>query len=131
MREGSSEPLTIRLGSPRAHVKSTFWLVNILVSPDYGLTKETLVERLAQRRIASRPLFYPLSSMPTFARYVTGRAMPTVNPVAYAVSPYGVSLPSAARLTEADVEEVCEHLVDILKRQGRRRSTAKRQAVAA
>ncbi len=111
----------MQLNQEGPHVKSTFWLVNVLVSPDYGVTKETIVERLAKRRIDSRPLFYPLSSMPTFSRYCAGKVMRRVNPVAYGVSPYGVSLPSAATLTEADVESVCEALVDLLRTSRRRR----------
>ena len=120
----------VQLNQEGPHVKSTFWLANVLVSPDYGVTKETLVERLAQRRIASRPLFYPLSSMPTFSRYCEGKLMRRVNPVAYGLSPYGVSLPSAATLTEADVEDVCETLVAILRNGSKRhRSTARGRAV--
>lgn len=106
----------LQLNQQDPKIKSTFWLVTVILSSAYRLKKESLVERLRGWRIDSRPFFYPLSSMPTFAPFCHGRDMKKANPVAYAISPYGVSLPSAASLTESDVEYVCDVLTDLLVR---------------
>ena len=104
----------LQLNQESPGLKSTFWLVTVILSSEYGLKKEPLMERLRGWRIDSRPFFYPLSSMPTFARYCRGNQMWRVNQIAYALSPYGISLPSAASLTESDVAYVCDVLKDLL-----------------
>lgn len=111
----------LQLNDEAPETKSTFWITTTIVDRRYGLTKERLARRLVERNIAGRPFFYPVSSMPPFARYGAGRDMKRANPVAYEIAPYGICLPSAFSLTEADVDYVCEHLVDILAAGGRRR----------
>lgn len=106
----------VQLNQEGPHVKSSFWLVNAIVSPAYRLKKERMVDELLKAKIASRPFFYPLSSMPTFAPYCRGRVMRTVNPVTYEVSPYGISLPSTCSLTESNVDDVCQTFRDLLVR---------------
>jgi len=107
--------------------RSTFWITTAIVSPRYGLTKEAMVKHLAARGVAGRPFFYPISSMPPYVRYCQGKSMAQVNPVAYAIAPYGICLPSAYALTEPDVDDVCTHVKEMLaardgKRTRRRRS---------
>ena len=84
---------------------------------------------LAEQGIATRPFFYPMSSMPVFASFCKGKDMPRLNPVSYAVSPYGLSLPSAASVTEAQVDEVCERFIRLLR--SRQRSSARVVAAVA
>lgn len=109
----------LQLNHEAAGVKSTFWVVTLIVPPAYRMRKEALMQALERSGIASRPFFYPLSSMPPFAGFCRGKKMPLINPVAYALSPYGISLPSAACLTESDVDYVCECLTAILTRKRR------------
>lgn len=104
----------LQLNEEGAGVRSTFWITTAIVSRRYGLRKEALVKRLVERHIAGRPFFYPVSSMPPFRPLCRGRRMARVNPVAYRIAPYGICLPSAFSLTEADVDYVCAHLKDIL-----------------
>lgn len=115
----------LRLNQAGPRVKSTFWLVTAMVDPSYKLKKEALVNRLVEQRIAGRPFFYPLSSMPTFAPYCRGKRMSRINPVSYALSPYGVCLPSAASLTESDVDYVCEQFLAILRKRTTGRSVSR------
>ncbi|MDP3722501.1 MAG: GNAT family N-acetyltransferase [Candidatus Omnitrophota bacterium] len=110
----------VQLNREGAGVRSTFWIPTAIVSRRYGLTKEAIVRKLAQRNIAARPLYYPLSAMPPFAPYCRGKRMARINPVTYAIAPYGICLPSAFVLTEADVDYVCTQLRDILTGRGRR-----------
>jgi len=113
----------LQLNDEAPATKSTFWITTVIVDKRYGLTKERLMKRLEARGIAGRPFFYPISSMPPYQRYVRGQSMATRNPVAYALSPYGICLPSAYAVTEPDVEYVCTHLAEILaQRSGARRA---------
>lgn len=119
----------IQLNQEGEGVKSTFWIVTAIVSPRFGMRKEALVNKLVKRHIAGRPFFYPLSAMPPFAPYCRGKQMERVNPVTYALSPYGICLPSAFSLTEADVDEVCCVFRQILARATPSRRLVVRSAV--
>ncbi|MBI4596913.1 MAG: DegT/DnrJ/EryC1/StrS family aminotransferase [Candidatus Omnitrophica bacterium] len=104
----------LQLNQEGPHVNSTFWIVTGIVSPRYRIKKEALVRKLVERKIGGRPFFYPISAMPPFTAYGRGRSMRKANPVSYRISPYGICLPSSAALTEADVDYVCEQLMEIL-----------------
>lgn len=106
----------LQLNSEAYGVKSTFWVVTMIVDKQYGLKKEELLSELQRHNIGCRPFFYPLSSMPPFAPYCSGQNMAVTNPVAYGISPYGISLPSAASMAESEVDHVCETFQKILLR---------------
>lgn len=115
----------LQLNAEAPGTRSTFWITTAIVSPRYGLKKEALVRKLGERRIAGRPFFYPLSSMPPYRRYVQRTSRASLNPVSYAISPFGICLPSAYSLTEDNVDEVCKQLVDILSGSRARRHQAR------
>jgi len=117
----------VQLNEPTAGSRSTYWITAAIVDRMYKMKKETIVKALVARGVGGRPFFYPLSSMPPFAPYCHGQDMRRVNLVSYALSPYGVCLPSAAKLTEADVDQVCRTFVEVLHGQ---RSTRMRRSRA-
>ncbi|MBI4333143.1 MAG: DegT/DnrJ/EryC1/StrS family aminotransferase [Chloroflexi bacterium] len=106
----------MRLNFEARNTRSTFWVATAMISKEYGLRKEQLIRKLKEDNIDGRPFFYPVSSMPAYARYCSGRNMRKINPVSYEISPYGLCLPSAANLTESDVEYICDCLKKILLR---------------
>ncbi len=91
-------------------VKNSYWMVTAVLDPALGLNKSELKTLLEQRQIETRPFFNPLSSLEAYSGTVAAERAAESNPVAYALSPYGINLPSALCLTEADVDTVCGHL---------------------
>ena len=114
--EGLKDIDGIQLNYEAKNTKSTFWIAAAIIDKKYGLKKEELVNKLKPYGIDGRPFFYPISSMPAYARYRRGKDMKKINPVSYEISPYGICLPSAANITESDVEYVCDCLKKILLR---------------
>jgi len=104
----------IQLSQEPADVQSTFWLNTVHVSPEFEMGKEELKERFSNYNIDARPFFYPISSMPPYAQYCTGKDMKQENPVSYEVSPYVICLPSAFSHTEDDIAYVCDSFRKIL-----------------
>ncbi|HLF77534.1 MAG TPA: DegT/DnrJ/EryC1/StrS family aminotransferase [Dehalococcoidia bacterium] len=100
----------LRLNPAIPGVWNSYWMVTAMVDPKVGLEKEALMGLLATDGIDSRPFFYPLSCLPAFKGHPQRETGPQDNPVAYSLSPYGINLPSALMLTEADVERVCSSL---------------------
>lgn len=92
----------------RKGVKNNYWMTNIIWDKKIKANKETVMGKLSKYGIDSRPFMYPLSSMPPFKPRKK-------NPVAYDISRRGLTLPSALRITENDVDFVCRAVKKVLK----------------
>lgn len=105
----------VQLNDSGPEVVPTYWITTAILDERYGLYKEDLCRRFAAYQIDMRPLFYPLSSMPTFERAVGGRAMKDENPVAYGLSDRGICLPNGNNLDADDVAYVTAAFLKILE----------------
>ena len=79
--------------------KNVFWLYSILLKPEVNKNRDELIRFLAQAGVESRPLFYPIHTMPPYVG--TGSF-----PVAEKISARGISLPSGAGLTWGQIDTV-------------------------
>jgi len=80
-------------------VRHSYWMVSILV-PE-AADREPLRDALRARGIETRPLFYPVHSMPMYSsRYQR-------HPVAEDLGWRGINLPSYPGLDEESVNEIC------------------------
>ncbi|MBI4423389.1 MAG: DegT/DnrJ/EryC1/StrS family aminotransferase [Elusimicrobia bacterium] len=104
----------VRLNRTAPGVRNTYWLVTAILGGSLRVPKETVQDELKAFGIDARPFFYPISSMPPYKRYCDRRDMAKKNPVAYSLSPYGICLPCAMDMTEADVDYVCDRFLSIL-----------------
>ncbi len=105
----------VTLNHEATHIKNTYWMVTALFNPSLGLRKEEVIDALRERKIDSRPFFYPLSSLPAYRDRGGGERWTQQNPVAYAVTPWGVNLPSGFNLTPSDVQRVAAAVNDIIE----------------
>jgi perosamine synthetase len=87
----------------------------------FGLTKRDVISALVDRGAIARPFFHPLSSLPAYADFPgAGPAAAARNPVSYRLGTYGLNLPSALKLVEADVDYVTDALLGLLPDRGSR-----------
>jgi perosamine synthetase len=105
--------LTLNVESPGS--RNTYWMVTVILDADLGWQTHDLMSALDSRQIDSRPFFPPLSSLNAMRDVPDVLRAQQRNSVAYDLSHRGINLPSAAILTEADVDYVCENLLMILK----------------
>jgi len=83
-------------------VKHSYWMCSILVeNPDL---REPLREKLKIAGIETRPLFYPVHTMPMYAQKFQK------HPVAEDLGWRGINLPSYPDLDEQDVREICSEI---------------------
>jgi perosamine synthetase len=68
------------------------------------MSRDGLIQKLAEKGIDSRPFFYPIHVMPPYQGY--GKF-----PVAEELGRKGISLPSGVGLTHDDATVVCEVVV--------------------
>ena len=104
-RDGLAD-LPLTLNAEPQDVRNSYWMTTVVVDPAAGVQKEALQRDLAAAGIDSRPFFYPLSSLPAYASAVDSTRARRDNEVAYRISPWGLNLPSALNLTEAQVSRV-------------------------
>lgn len=103
----------LQLNCESTDVFNTYWVVTVIVDKIYKLKKEDLLRLFSEINIDCRPFFYPASSMPAYDNF-SHNLYSKKNINAYALSEYGLSLPSAANLTENDVEFICNKFIEIL-----------------
>ena len=107
----------LRLNAEPPGYFSTFWMTTVLFDADYGLTNQELMAAFDEQAIDTRPFFHPLSALPAFSDTKQAAEAKKRNKIAYDLSPRGLNLPSAMRLTEAQVDRVCSVLRELLARQ--------------
>lgn len=110
---GSDDRLALNTEVPG--VKNSYWMTTAIVDARLGIEKTDLIRLLAERRVDSRPFFYPLSALPAYAHLESARHARDKNSVAYGLSRTGINLPSALNLTREQVVYVCEQVRDVLK----------------
>jgi perosamine synthetase len=89
---------------------NSYWMTTVLLDPELGISKETLVSQMRARGVDVRPFFYPLSMIPAFRDAPEAARARSGNPVSQRLSPYGVNLPSALNLDRQTVQTVCNEL---------------------
>ena len=90
------------------------WMVTAVFGKSTGLTKDAVGGVLAFQGIDTRPFFHPLSSLPAYAGRRGVEGARERNPVSYDISPRAISLPSALRLAESDIDVVASAIRGLL-----------------
>lgn len=88
----------------------SYWLFTLLVRETSSLTRDELAAQLAQKGIETRPVFFPLHSMPAFA----GCGAEGQFPVTERLAAQGLSLPSGAAVDDGDISVVTKAMRDSL-----------------
>lgn len=94
------EGLPVRMHGETRPVVHSFWMISVLL--DAIADREPLRHELVKHGIETRPVFYPVHTMPMYAaRYQK-------LPVAEDIGWRGITLPSYPGLADGDVEEICD-----------------------
>ena len=106
----------VTLNSEAEGTHNVYWMVTATTkSPQRPIDKWELIRSLNDRGVDSRPFFDPLSSIPAYENKNEAVQAARVNRIAYEIAPYGINLPSALSLFEADVEVTVAAYLDILE----------------
>jgi len=104
-RDRLSDLRDVTLNAEPEGIRNSYWMVTAIFPEAWG-GKASIVSRLAEQGIDSRPFFSPLSSLPAYAQVEQAREAAMRNAVSYRLGPNGVNLPSSLSLSESDVDRV-------------------------
>jgi perosamine synthetase len=90
-----------------------YWVFGLVISSEINLDAKDLMKMLHERGIGSRPFFYPMHLQPIFIQM--GLFVNQDFPVANNLSKKGLYLPSGLATTDAQIIQVTNILLDILK----------------
>ena len=96
--------------NPTADYNSNFWLSTILMEPESKLTPEQIRLYLWDKKIETRPLWYPMHKQPVFAS-----APYYGNGVSESLFERGLCLPSGSSLTDEQIARVIDEIRTALK----------------
>lgn len=96
--------LTLAPEAPWA--QSVYWMYSILVNKDYPLSRNALMAALKQRGVDTRPFFRAIHTMPCHPRAMS-------LPVAEDLAARGINLPSSTKLTEDQIDYVCQQIAEL------------------
>lgn len=86
-----------------------YWMNNIILTDKVRLSRDEVMKQMEARGIEMRPVFYPMHIMPPYLD--TSLSLP----IAEHIASRGISLPTHANLTENDIRNICENILEICK----------------
>lgn len=96
----------VELQPVQSWARHVYWMFSVVLDPDEWPERDSVMAKMSELGVETRPVFYPAHSMPPYADSVKGENFP----VAERLSRNGISLPTWGGLTEEDVRYVCESL---------------------
>ncbi len=113
-RLGDIEEIALNAELPEC--KNIYWMSSLVLGTKISLSRDEVMAELKKRMVDTRPMFYPLSSMPMFEQQK--------NPAAYHAGLRGINLPSGHERTEEEVDYICAHLREVLGKSLKNSKTA-------
>ena len=96
----------IKLNPKLDNYKNVYWVICIELLNFSENERDTLMAKLNEKHIDSRPYFYPISEMPMYSSVYT--------PVSKLISKRGINLPSYYDITQDQVLYICKELKKLL-----------------
>lgn len=96
----------LRWQAEREWARHAYWMFTVVLCDGEAGDRDLLAARLHEEGVETRPVFYPVHSLPPYREASRGEEFP----VAENLARRGVSLPTWAGLSDEDLSYVCERL---------------------
>jgi len=90
--------------------RNVYWMYGVVIRPESGLRRADVVRSLEKAGIETRTFFCPMNAQPALQRLSGFRDVPC--PIAEGLWARGFYLPSSAKLTEAEIDQVAGALAN-------------------
>lgn len=92
--------------------KNVYWMYSVLIDAKFGFDIKKIQEKLLKKGIDTRPLFYPIHTMPPYKSNKDNKGFP----ISEKLSKIGISLPSSVTLKKKDINFICNSLRSVFNR---------------
>jgi len=93
--------------------KNVYWMYSILVTDEFGITRDELMDKLMEKGIDTRAFFLPMHQQPALNNI--GLFAGERYPVAEDLSRKGMYLPSSTGLSEDEIRHICRVIKEVKK----------------
>ncbi|MCL4367003.1 DegT/DnrJ/EryC1/StrS family aminotransferase [Patescibacteria group bacterium] len=101
------DAIDITINPSMEWANSIYWMFSVLLSKKSKISRNSLIRKLHEKGIDSRPFFYPIHTLPPYA---TGQSFP----IAEDLAKRGLNLPSSVLLTKNQIKYICQTLKELL-----------------
>lgn len=105
----------LRLPVEKEWAKNVYWMYAVLVEPEFGMSRDELMNKLREQGIETRTFFIPMHQQPVFAEI--GLFKGENYPVAEELSQKGMYLPSGSGLSQEEIEYICHSIKKVRSRE--------------
>ncbi len=103
----------LRLPIEKSWAKNVYWMYSILVEPGFGVGRDELMKKLAEKGVETRSFFVPMHKQPVFRKmHLFGGER---YPVGEELSQKGLYLPSSSGLKIDEIRYICDTVAGIKK----------------
>lgn len=96
-----------------SYAKNLYWVFGVVLQESVEIDAKQFMGRLAERKIGSRPFFWPMHEQPVFKDM--GLFKDESYPVSENIARRGLYLPGGSGLTDIQIEYVTQVIIDILE----------------
>ena len=94
------------------YAKNIYWVYGVVLKDEFPKDASSIMSKLGERKIGTRPFFYPMHKQPIFNQM--GLFREDSHPNAERLAERGFDVPSGLALTKDEVRSVSEVLMQIL-----------------
>jgi perosamine synthetase len=101
----------LRLPIEKDWARNTYWMYGVVLDKQTGLNAKTVMEKLSDFGVQTRPFFYPLHKQPAFEKFNWFKK--DTLPISEGLYKYGFYLPTGLALDREDIENVANALMKV------------------
>ncbi len=101
----------IRLPIEKEWAKNVYWMYSILIEPEFGISRDKLMNELEKKGIETRSFFIPMNKQPVFGKMHLFEG--ENYPIAEELSKRGLYLPSSSGLKRDEIRHICDSIINI------------------
>ena len=98
----------LQLPAEKDWAMNVYWMYGVVVTPEFGMQRDHLIEKLTQKGIDTRTFFCPMNQQPCLQK-IKG-FFPVPCPIADKLWEQGFYLPSSYTLTEETIKFIAENI---------------------
>jgi perosamine synthetase len=104
--EGLKRNSALILPVEKKWARNVYWMFSVVLDEKPSVERDVVMAALAKEGVETRPIFYPMHTLPPYRRLARGQHFP----VAERIASRGMNLPTWAGLTHEDIDFVCDAL---------------------